>query len=149
MVVKKVEKIVTAQLLYNACTLLNLTEICATNNNKLKIHSRGMATWKKLTMAFEGLIEIETYPICVEGRQVLYNVCDNIACLYSIKWVGWATTKFLWMLMKDFIWWVSCDLVSVHLLRLIRLVAWVRVSILIVNWFIVDQPLQRLKLKTY
>ena len=40
-------KIVTALLLYNACTLLNMTEICVTNNNKLKIHSKGMATFKK------------------------------------------------------------------------------------------------------
>ena len=37
-------KIVTALLLYNACTLLNMMEICVTNNNKLKIHPRGMAT---------------------------------------------------------------------------------------------------------
>ena len=40
-------KIVTALLLYNACTLLNMMEICVTNNNKLKIHPRGMATFKK------------------------------------------------------------------------------------------------------
>ena len=38
-------KIVTALLLYNACTLLNMMEICVTNNNKLKIHPRGMATF--------------------------------------------------------------------------------------------------------
>ena len=30
-------KIVTALLMYNACTLLNIMEISATNNNKLKI----------------------------------------------------------------------------------------------------------------
>ena len=41
-------KIVTALLLYNACTLLNMMEICVTNNNKLKIHPRGMATFKKI-----------------------------------------------------------------------------------------------------
>ena len=40
-------KIVTALLLYNACTLLNIMEICVRNNNKLKIHPRGMATFKK------------------------------------------------------------------------------------------------------
>ena len=40
-------KIVTALLLYNACTLLNMMEICVTNNNKLKIHPRGMATFRK------------------------------------------------------------------------------------------------------
>ena len=37
--------IVTAQLLYNACTLLNVMEICVTNNNKLKNHPREMATF--------------------------------------------------------------------------------------------------------
>ena len=37
-------KIDTAVLLYNACTLLNM--ICVNNNNKLKIHTRGMATFK-------------------------------------------------------------------------------------------------------
>ena len=41
-------KIVTALLLYNACTLLNMMEICVTNNNKLKIQPRGMATFKKM-----------------------------------------------------------------------------------------------------
>ena len=40
-------KIVTALLLDNACTLLNMMEICVTNNNKLKIHPRGMATFLK------------------------------------------------------------------------------------------------------
>ena len=40
-------KIVTALLLYNACTLLNMMEICVMNNNKLKIHPRVMATFKK------------------------------------------------------------------------------------------------------
>ena len=40
-------KIVTALLLYNNCTLLNMIEICVTNNNKLKIHPRGMATFYK------------------------------------------------------------------------------------------------------
>ena len=38
---------VTALLLYNACTLLKMMEICVTNNNKLKIHPRGMATFQK------------------------------------------------------------------------------------------------------
>ena len=40
-------KTVTALLLYNARTLLKLMEICVTNNNKIKIHPRGMATFKK------------------------------------------------------------------------------------------------------
>ena len=43
-------KIVTALLLYNAYTLHNMMEICVTNNNKLKIHPRGMATLKKLLL---------------------------------------------------------------------------------------------------
>ena len=34
-------KIVTALLLDNACTLLNMMEIYVTDNNKLKIHPRG------------------------------------------------------------------------------------------------------------
>ena len=38
-------KIVTALLLCNAYTLLNMMKICPTNNNKLKIHSRGLATY--------------------------------------------------------------------------------------------------------
>ena len=37
-------KIVTAFLLYSDCTLLNMMEIYVTNNNKLKIQPRGMAT---------------------------------------------------------------------------------------------------------
>ena len=37
-------KIVTALLVYNACTLLNMMKICVKNNTKLKIHPRGMAT---------------------------------------------------------------------------------------------------------
>ena len=37
-------KIVTALLLYNACTLINIMEICVMNKNNFKIHSRGMAT---------------------------------------------------------------------------------------------------------
>ena len=32
-------KIVTALLLFNACTLLNMIEMCVMNNNKLKIHT--------------------------------------------------------------------------------------------------------------
>ena len=40
-------KIVTALLLNNACKSLNLMEVCVRNNNKLKIHSKGMATFKK------------------------------------------------------------------------------------------------------
>ena len=43
-------KIVTALLLYNACALLYMKEICVTNNFKLKIHPRGMATFKKSNM---------------------------------------------------------------------------------------------------
>ena len=31
-------KIITDLLLYNTCTLLNMIEICFTDNNKLKIH---------------------------------------------------------------------------------------------------------------
>ena len=41
-------KIVTALLLYNACTLLNMMEImeiCVMYNNKLKMYPRGMATF--------------------------------------------------------------------------------------------------------
>ena len=41
-------KIVTALLLYNAYKLLGMMEICVTNNNKLKIQSRGMAIFKKI-----------------------------------------------------------------------------------------------------
>ena len=37
-------KIITALLLYNACTLLNTMEICVTNNNKHKIHPRRWQT---------------------------------------------------------------------------------------------------------
>ena len=37
-------KIVTALLLYNTYTLLNMMEICFMNNNKLNIHPRRMAT---------------------------------------------------------------------------------------------------------
>ena len=51
-------KIVTALLLYNACTLLNMMEICVTNNNKLKIHPRGMATFKKIVQSTS---EIQTF----------------------------------------------------------------------------------------
>ena len=40
-------KILTALLLFNACTLLNMMEICVTNNNKLKLHPRGMANLQK------------------------------------------------------------------------------------------------------
>ena len=39
-------KIGTAVLLYNACTLLNMLEICVTYNNKLKLHPRVMASFK-------------------------------------------------------------------------------------------------------
>ena len=45
--------IVTAQLLYNACTLLNTMEISVTNNNKLKIHPSEMANLKKSCMETE------------------------------------------------------------------------------------------------
>ena len=40
--------IVAVLLLYNACTLLNMVEICVTNKNKLKIHPRRMAIKKNL-----------------------------------------------------------------------------------------------------
>ena len=42
-------KIFTALFFYNGCTLLNMMEICVANNNKCKIHPRGMATLKKHT----------------------------------------------------------------------------------------------------
>ena len=41
-------KIVKALSLYNACTILNIMEMCLTNNIKLKIYPRGMATLKKV-----------------------------------------------------------------------------------------------------
>ena len=34
-------KIATALLKYNACILFNMTELCVTDNNKLKIHPWG------------------------------------------------------------------------------------------------------------
>ena len=40
-------KIFIALLLYNACTLINMMQISVTNNKKLKIHPRGIATFKK------------------------------------------------------------------------------------------------------
>ena len=44
-------KICTALLLYNACMLLNIIGIlCVANNNKLKNHPRGMATFQKLIL---------------------------------------------------------------------------------------------------
>ena len=40
-------KITTALSLFNAFKILSMMEICVTNNNRLKIHPRGMATFKK------------------------------------------------------------------------------------------------------
>ena len=40
-------QIVTALLLYNACTLPNMMKICVMDNNKLKIHPRGWQPIKK------------------------------------------------------------------------------------------------------
>ena len=40
-------KIVTATLLYNVCTLIDMMGICVTNNNKPMIHPKRMATYKK------------------------------------------------------------------------------------------------------
>ena len=45
-------KIVIALLLCNTCTLLNMMKICVTNNNKLKIHPRGMETFYKKIECF-------------------------------------------------------------------------------------------------
>ena len=38
--------------LYNACILLNVMEICVLNNNKLKIHTKGMAPFKKSNLLY-------------------------------------------------------------------------------------------------
>ena len=48
--------IVTALLLYNAFTLLDIMEICVTDHKQLKIYSCGMATFKLffLKKAFSG-----------------------------------------------------------------------------------------------
>ena len=45
-------KIVRALLLYNACTLPKMMDTYVTNNNKLKIYPRGMATFKKMREMF-------------------------------------------------------------------------------------------------
>ena len=50
-------KIVSALLLYNACQLLNMTKICFTNKNKLKIHPKRMAT-------------IKNFPCCNDSTNV-------------------------------------------------------------------------------
>ena len=49
-------KDVTALLMYNSCILLNMMKICVTNNNKLKIHPRGMARQPLKKIKFVKLI---------------------------------------------------------------------------------------------
>ena len=75
-------KIVTALLLYNDCTLLNMMEICVTNSNKLKIHPSGMATLKKMYIILPNfdwltLLKRPSSFLLIQQQQVMfffYNV---------------------------------------------------------------------------
>ena len=73
-------KIVTALLLYNSCTLLNMMEICVTNNNTLTIHylKKDSKSWElfifdcckqSLTRLWLPSIHPSIHPPTVQGFQ--------------------------------------------------------------------------------
>ena len=60
-------KIGTALLLYNACTFFKMMKICVTNNNKLNIHLRGMATLNKHDQLVNFLLK-KTFQLCEQYK---------------------------------------------------------------------------------
>ena len=84
-------KIVTALLLYNACTLLNMMEMCVTNNNKLKIHPMEMETFKKVLLFHCFFISVCNFTVksflcfpCCLSTCLLTFLCLKLYCLTTV-----------------------------------------------------------------
>ena len=69
-------KIVTALLLYNASTLLNMMEICVTNNNKLEIHPRRMAIFKNNSSNCKAVALYQEIPRLSMGTR--FKFCSSL-----------------------------------------------------------------------